>query len=47
MGGAPERVETIAKRARQGSPAARVEHVAVSDDTPAETRAGFEQRATL
>jgi acylphosphatase len=45
--GAPEMVETIAARARQGSPASRVEDVAVSDDAPAETLAGFETRATL
>ncbi len=45
--GAPEMVETIARRARQGSPASRVEDVAVSDDAPAETLAGFGKRATL
>ncbi|MEH3100251.1 acylphosphatase [Sphingomonas adhaesiva] len=45
--GAAEMVETIAGRARQGSPASRVEQVTVSDDAPAETLAGFGKRATL
>jgi acylphosphatase len=45
--GAAEMVDTMIERAHTGSPAARVAHVAVSDDAPSETLAGFEKRATL
>lgn len=44
--GPPEAVKELVMLAHEGSPAARVEHVAVSDDAPAETLAGFEQRET-
>ena len=45
--GAPEMVETLIAKARQGSPASRVADVAVGDDAPTETLDGFEKRATL
>ena len=45
--GPAEMVEAIVVKARQGSPAARVADVTVSDDAPAETLTGFEKRATL
>ncbi|HEU4961809.1 MAG TPA: acylphosphatase [Sphingomonas sp.] len=44
--GAPEQVEAIVARARQGSPASRVDHVAASDDAPAERLEGFVTRPT-
>lgn len=44
--GPVEMVERAIEKARQGSPASRVEHVAVSDDAPAETLDGFEKRPT-
>lgn len=44
--GAPEMVEAIVARARQGSPASRVAEVVASDDAPAETLAGFVKRST-
>ena len=44
--GPGEAVQEIVMLAHEGSPDARVEHVAVSDDAPAEALAGFEQRAT-
>lgn len=45
--GPPEAVKEMVMPAHQGSPAARVDRVAVSDDAPAETLAGFEQRRTV
>ena len=45
--GPAELVEAIVARAREGSPASRVADVAVTDDAPAETLQGFEQRPTL
>lgn len=42
--GAPEMVDALVDLAREGSPASRVENVLVSDDAPAETLTGFEQR---
>lgn len=47
IAGPAEMVDAMAEQAWQGSPAARVTGVAVSDDAPAETLAGFEQRPTL
>ena len=44
--GAPDMVEAIVARARQGSPASRVAEVEASDDAPAETLAGFVKRST-
>ena len=44
--GAAEMVDAIVARAREGSPASRVQHVAVSDDAPAESLSGFEKRPT-
>ena len=44
--GAPDMVEAIVARARQGSPASRVAEVVASDDAPAETLAGFVKRST-
>ena len=44
--GPSEAVEAMVARARQGSPAARVAEVAVSDDAPAETLDGFARRPT-
>lgn len=44
--GAPDRVEAIIARAREGSPASRVDHVAASDDAPAERLQGFATRPT-
>ena len=44
--GAPDMVEAIVARARQGSPASRVADVVASDDAPAETLAGFVKRST-
>jgi len=45
--GAPEMVEAMIERAQQGSPASRVAAVAVSDNAPAETLAGFAKRPTV
>ena len=45
--GPPEAVKEMVMLAHEGSPAARVAHVVVSDDAPAETLAGFAQRPTL
>lgn len=45
--GACEMVDDIAVRAREGSPAARVEQVVVSDDAPVETLDGFAKRPTV
>lgn len=44
--GPGEAVQELVMLAQQGSPAARVERVAVSDDAAAEVLTGFEQRAT-
>ena len=44
--GAPESIETIVARAREGSPASRVEAVSISDDAPAEVLEGFAKRPT-
>ncbi|WP_019515208.1 acylphosphatase [Sphingomonas sp. Mn802worker] len=46
VAGAPEMVEAMIARARQGSPASRVADVAVSHDTSGERLDGFEKRAT-
>ena len=46
IAGAPEMVEAMIAAAGQGPPASRVAAVAVSDDAPAETLAGFAKRAT-
>lgn len=45
--GAPEMVEAIIARAHDGSPAARVDTVAVSEDASAETLDGFARRPTV
>lgn len=47
VAGAPEMVEAMIERARRGPPAARVDDVAVSEDTAAEVLDGFEKRATV
>ena len=47
VAGAPEMVEAIVAKARQGSPASRVADVAVNDDAPMEVLRGFERRATV
>jgi len=47
VAGAPEMVEAIIVRAREGSPASRVAEVTASDDAPAERLEGFAQRPTL
>ena len=44
--GPAEAVKEMVMLAHQGSPAARVEHVAVTGDAPTETLAGFVQRPT-
>lgn len=44
--GAPETIDALIARAREGPPASRVAEVAVSDDAPAEVLARFEKRAT-
>lgn len=44
--GPTEAVKEVVMLAHEGSPASRVEHVAVTADAPAETLAGFEQRDT-
>lgn len=46
VAGAPEMVEDMIATARQGSPAARVADVAVTEQAPAETLAGFTKRPT-
>ena len=46
LAGAPEMVEAMIATARQGSPAARVADVLVTDDVPAESLAGFAKRPT-
>ena len=45
--GPAEMVDAIVARARTGSPASRVADVAISDDAPAETLAGFAKRPTV
>ena len=47
VAGAPEMVEAIVAKAREGSPAARVADVAISEDAPAEVLIGFEKRPTV
>jgi acylphosphatase len=44
--GSSEMIEAIVAKARQGSPASRVEAVTV-EDAPAEVFDGFEKRATV
>lgn len=44
--GSSDMVAQIVYLAHDGSPAARVAAVSVSDDVPAETLAGFDQRPT-
>ena len=44
--GATESVERMVAKAREGSPAARVDHVAISDEPSSEILQGFEKRAT-
>ncbi|TPG14230.1 acylphosphatase [Sphingomonas koreensis] len=46
VAGAAESINAIVARAHEGSPAARVANVVVTDDAPAETLSGFETRAT-
>lgn len=46
MQGPSEALKEMVMLAHQGSPAARVEQVAVSDDAPLETLSGFTQRDT-
>ncbi len=46
VAGAPEQVEAMIERARRGPPAARVDDVAVSEDTAAGVLDGFEKRPT-
>ncbi|WP_294191526.1 acylphosphatase [uncultured Sphingomonas sp.] len=46
VAGAPEMVETMTARVRQGSPASRVDDIAVSDDVSGERLDSFEKRAT-
>lgn len=46
VAGEPQAVEQAIARARQGSPAARVADVAVTDDAPDEVLSGFHQRQT-
>jgi len=45
--GAPEMVEMLIERARQGSPASRVADVVASDDISGEALDGFEKRPTV
>lgn len=45
--GATETVDAIVAKALQGSPAARVADVVVTDDAPAETLDGFVKRPTV
>lgn len=44
--GPSEMVEAMISRAHEGSPASRVEHVAVGEDASGETLSGFEKRPT-
>lgn len=44
--GPPETIDAAIAKARQGSPASRVEAVAVHDDAPSETLERFETRTT-
>jgi len=46
VAGASEMVEAMIARVRQGSPASRVDDVAVSEDASGERLDGFEKRAT-
>jgi len=46
VSGAPEMVGAIIERARRGPPAARVDDVAVSEDTSGEVLCGLEKRPT-
>lgn len=46
VAGAPEMVEAMIERTRRGPPAARVDDVAVSEDTSGEVPDGFEKRPT-
>ncbi len=46
VAGAPEMVAAMIDRVRQGSPASRVDDVAVSDDVSGEALNGFEKRTT-
>lgn len=46
VAGAPEAVEAIIARCRQGPSAARVDHIAINEAS-AEDLEGFEQRATV
>lgn len=46
VAGAPEMVEAMIDRVRQGSPASRVDDVAVSEDTSGEVLDEFEKRPT-
>lgn len=45
--GPAEMVEQAIVLARQGSPAARVDTVSITDDAPSETLDGFAQRASI
>jgi acylphosphatase len=45
--GPAEMVARIIERARDGSPASRVEHVAVADDMGTTVLSGFEKRPTV
>jgi acylphosphatase len=45
--GPSETVDAIVAKAQQGSPAARVADVVVTDDAPTETLDGFEKRPTV
>ena len=45
--GPGEAVQEMVMLAHQGSPAARVDHIAVTDDAPPETLSGFAQRDTV
>lgn len=45
--GAVEMVDAAIARARQGSPASRVDDVVTHEDAPAETLSGFEKRPTV
>jgi len=45
--GAVEMVDAAIARARQGSPASRVDEVVAHEDAPAETLSGFEKRPTV
>ena len=47
MQGPDEAVRELVTLAHQGSPAARVDQVAVGDELATETLTGFEQRPTV